>query len=296
MYVYQITNLINSKIYIGITNDYIKRWSNHRCCNSPNMVIARAIKKYGVENFKFEILLSGLSVEEADEKEEELIIEKNCRVPYGYNVARGGSHNAGVSLYGADNHNAKLTEEQAQYIKDHRDIPMYVLYEDYNDLITYETFKKIYNGITYKNLTSSVDPYPYNLEFSSQFTGNNKLTYGQVVYLREQYARGRFWKDVYKEYQDIYSDPYTFWNIYVGNRYRLVMPEVFTEENKKKHASLSKSGERNGRAKLTEQDVKRIRYLHSTGASNQEIYEQYPQVTKTSVRDIINNKTWRNLL
>ena len=44
MYVYQITNLINGKIYIGITNDYIKRWSNHRCCNSPNMVIARAIK------------------------------------------------------------------------------------------------------------------------------------------------------------------------------------------------------------------------------------------------------------
>ena len=87
MYVYQITNLINGKIYIGITNDYIKRWSNHRCCNSPNMVLARAIKKYGVEHFKFEVLLSGLSVEEADEKEEELIIEKNCRVPYGYNVA-----------------------------------------------------------------------------------------------------------------------------------------------------------------------------------------------------------------
>ena len=69
MYVYKITNKINNKLYIGITNDYKKRWSNHKCCNSPNMVIARAIKKYGVDNFVFEILFSGLSIEEAEEKE-----------------------------------------------------------------------------------------------------------------------------------------------------------------------------------------------------------------------------------
>ncbi len=33
MYVYQITNNINGKIYIGITNDYKKRWSNEK--NNP---------------------------------------------------------------------------------------------------------------------------------------------------------------------------------------------------------------------------------------------------------------------
>lgn len=62
MYVYQITNLINNKLYIGITNDYKKRWSNHKSCNSPNMVICKAIKKYGVNNFKFELLYSNLSI------------------------------------------------------------------------------------------------------------------------------------------------------------------------------------------------------------------------------------------
>ena len=56
MYLYQITNLINGKIYIGQTNNITKRWSNHKSCNSPNTVIAKAIQKYGVENFKFEIL------------------------------------------------------------------------------------------------------------------------------------------------------------------------------------------------------------------------------------------------
>ena len=35
MYVYKITNQINNKIYIGITNNYKKRWSNE-CCNSKD--------------------------------------------------------------------------------------------------------------------------------------------------------------------------------------------------------------------------------------------------------------------
>ena len=90
MYIYQITNLINNKIYIGQTNNIKKRWSNHKNCNSPKMVIAKAIKKYGVENFKFEILLEGLTAEESDEAEVRLIQEKNSLVPNGYNVEKGG--------------------------------------------------------------------------------------------------------------------------------------------------------------------------------------------------------------
>ena len=30
MYVYKITNNINNKVYIGITNNYKKRWSNEK--------------------------------------------------------------------------------------------------------------------------------------------------------------------------------------------------------------------------------------------------------------------------
>ena len=67
MYLYQITNLINNKVYIGQTNNITKRWSNHKCCNSPDMVIAKAIKKYGIENFKFEVLYRNVQIEEIDE-------------------------------------------------------------------------------------------------------------------------------------------------------------------------------------------------------------------------------------
>lgn len=73
------------------------------------------------------------------------------------------------------------------------------------------------------------------------------------------------------------------------------MPEVFTKENQDFHAGLGSIGARNGRAKLAEKDVKNIRQLHREGKSNSEIYVLYPQVSKTSIRDIINNKTWKNI-
>lgn len=295
MYVYKITNKINNKLYIGITNDYKKRWSNHKCCNSPNMVIARAIKKYGVDNFIFEILFSGLSIEEAEEKEIELISSLNTLVPNGYNVEKGGRHASGPSLFGENNHNANLTYEEAKYIKNNRNIPMYVLYEDYSEKISYEAFKKIYNNLTYTNIIPTVDCYPKNLEFSCQFT-SSKIDYGDVVKLRNQYKDGVHWKEAYKDYKDIYPNQWVFWNIYYGNSFKLVMPEVFTEENRKKHSSLGRSGDKNGRSKLKEEDVLKIRSLHKDGIQNTEIYKLYPQVSKVTIRDIINNKTWTYLL
>ena len=86
-----------------------------------------------------------------------------------------------------------------------------------------------------------------------------------------------------------------FWKIYTGRQYSLVMPEVFTLENQIRHSSFKSAGVRNGRAKLTEADVKNIRQLHKEGKNNSDIYVLYPQVSKTSIRDIINNKTWKNV-
>ena len=74
------------------------------------------------------------------------------------------------------------------------------------------------------------------------------------------------------------------------------MPEVFTEENRKKHSGLSKAGTNNGRAKLNEQDVLAIRARWKEGATRKELYEAYPQVSQVSIRDIINGKTWKHLL
>lgn len=299
MYLYKITNKINNKGYIGITNDIQKRWSNEKSYPSKpekRQVIQEAIHKYGKENFEFKVLLKNLSIENAIELEKKYIEDFNTLVPNGYNVHIGGSYHAHpLSKYGADNPNASLTKEEAEYILNNRDKPMYLLYEEFLNKISYDSFKKVYHHITYKNIETKVEEYPYNMEFSCQFT-SGPLEYDDVKKLRERYSNGEYWKDVYKDYKWAYSDEIAFWNVYVGNRYKYVMPEVFTPESRHYHSSLSKQGSLNGRAKLTEKDVKKIRELWRNGITRKELYELYPQVNPTTIRGVINNKTWKNIL
>lgn len=299
MFLYQITNNINNKKYIGITNDYKKRWSNHK--SNKTTVIGKAIQKYGKENFTFEVLKSNLSLEQASELEEQYIKNKNTLVPNGYNVAKGGMNIIPaelVSHYGESNGKSILTDEEAQYIKDNRNIPEYVLYEEFVDKISYSAFKDIYLDKTYKNIKTKTEIYPFNLEFSNQFTSNNILTYNEVLELRNLYEKGVDWEIAFEPYKNRFKDKWSFWNIYYGNKYKLVRPEVFTEENKKIHSQIKnnkKAGANNGRAVLTEKDVLQIRKLHNNGLKNTEIYKMYPQVSSTSIRNIINRKTWTNI-
>lgn len=299
MYLYRITNIINNKKYIGITNNYKKRWSNHRCGNSKNMAIAKAIKKYGKENFFFEIIKKNLTLEEANQEEIKYIELEHTLIPNGYNISKGGGVIPIESSkhIGSSNGKALLTDEQAQYILDNRNLPEYVLYEEFSEIISYDTFKNIYLGKTYTNLTTNTSIYPFNLEFSCQFATTNKLEYDEVIDLRKKYSEGIYWREAYKDYTNLYPNEWDFWNVYNGNRYKLVMPEVFTLENKKIHSSFSKhSGSNNGRAKLTEEDIIKIRNLkEKENFSNSDIYKLYPQVSQTSIRNILNYKTWTTI-
>jgi len=59
-YLYQITNAVNGKKYIGVSDDPRMRWWVHRNCAKKNdrHVLARAIREYGEDQFTFEILNS----------------------------------------------------------------------------------------------------------------------------------------------------------------------------------------------------------------------------------------------
>ncbi len=297
MYIYLITNQINNKKYVGITNDYKKRWANHKCNNNPTMAIAKAIKKYGVKNFKFELLEKNVPLEQIDEKEIYYIkkLETHISTGKGYNISKGGRYNIENSVrIGADNGRSLLTEEQVKYIKANRNIPEMVLYEEFCDIISYETFKKVYLNKTYTNIEPTSEIYPFNFEFSSQFN-NGKLTYSEVVELRNQYNNKVFWRDAYTDYyKKLYPDEMAFWNIYVGNKYKLVMPEVFTKENKHYQASKSHSGSDNGRSKLTWDDVNNMRKLfESKEKTRKEIQQMYSQVSTTTINNILRYTTWK---
>ena len=90
--VYMRTNIINGKKYIGITS---RTNPNHRWSNGhgykENTHFRSAINKYGWENFSHDILLSGLSKEEANAKEKFFIKEWNTQnSEHGYNMTEGG--------------------------------------------------------------------------------------------------------------------------------------------------------------------------------------------------------------
>jgi len=60
--IYKITNLFNGKSYIGQAVDIKRRWTEHKSHSflpdhiSYNYAIHRAIRKYGIESFSFEVL------------------------------------------------------------------------------------------------------------------------------------------------------------------------------------------------------------------------------------------------
>lgn len=90
-YIYQITNDINGKIYIGKTERTIQeRWREH--CrdylnrNYEKRPLYSAMKKYGIEHFHIEL------IEETDkpEEREKFWIEQKRSFKTGYNATLGG--------------------------------------------------------------------------------------------------------------------------------------------------------------------------------------------------------------
>ena len=86
-YVYKTTNLITGKIYIG---QHKKAFLDSNYLGS-GLVLNKAIKKYGINNFKCEILQLYASKNELDNGEKEYIKKFNSNDPtIGYNIADGG--------------------------------------------------------------------------------------------------------------------------------------------------------------------------------------------------------------
>lgn len=81
----------NGKVYIGITGmKPERRWKNGE--GYRTQIFYRAVQKYGFENIQHEILFDGLTKEEAEQKETELIVYyKSNQDEYGYNVDNGGN-------------------------------------------------------------------------------------------------------------------------------------------------------------------------------------------------------------
>lgn len=94
MIIYQLTNKLNGKSYIGQTIGTLKqRLRSHLDKRSKSMAIHKALKKYGVSGFDCKVLLYCNDKEEAHFYETSLIAKLGTLVPNGYNILAGGQGN-----------------------------------------------------------------------------------------------------------------------------------------------------------------------------------------------------------
>lgn len=88
--VYIHINLLNGKRYVGITRQRPeRRWQ--RGAGYKGTYFGNAIKKYGWDNFAHDVVLTGLTKEQAAKAEIDLIaLYKTNKHEYGYNISEGG--------------------------------------------------------------------------------------------------------------------------------------------------------------------------------------------------------------
>lgn len=114
MWIYKITNIQNNKVYIGQTIRHIKDRFNRHINDAINNIIdthfARAIRKYGKENFIIEEIDKAQTQDELNQKEQYWI-------QYYNSVKEGYNETDAIYKSGGNTYQSK-TEEEMEVIKE----------------------------------------------------------------------------------------------------------------------------------------------------------------------------------
>lgn len=104
-YIYRIINKVNGKTYIG-QHKYGKLNDNYM---GSGVLLAKAKKKHGIENFKKEILEFGIpNVELANDFEQMYIMFERAKGKAEYNIAAGGGGTVGVTPWNKGTHESGM--------------------------------------------------------------------------------------------------------------------------------------------------------------------------------------------
>lgn len=114
MWIYKITNIQNNKVYIGQSirpiNQRFQRHLNDALNNTLDTHFARAIRKYGKENFIIEEIDTAITQEELNKKEQYWI-------KYYNSVIDGYNETDAILKCGGNTYQSK-TEEEMENIKE----------------------------------------------------------------------------------------------------------------------------------------------------------------------------------
>ena len=230
--IYKITNNINNKIYVGQSVDIKRRWSEHKRSGQPEkyshkserdieVPIHKAMQKYGIDNFSFEVL-EECSKEELNEKERYYIKKLHSHVDeYGYNISKGGQESVGAK--GQYHSQAKLTQLDVDNIYKMLQNGWQVknICKKY-PFVSKSTISMINQGKVWKK-----ENYKYPLSDQSKLkinkgskSGNAILNEDKVLEIRKYYVEHSF-KEVVKKYSN-YAKYSTLKSVVYGESWKHV--------------------------------------------------------------------------
>lgn len=191
-FIYCFTNKVNNKQYIGQTiNSTNERYNNHKSnyqnenSKEYNSLLHKAFRKYGFENFKYEIIAKDIDDIDILNLLEIYYIEKyDTLMPKGYNIEKGGKN---CSKPKSQEQKEKLTWGQAKLTKEEivelriaykeGKSPSQIYKEKYQNKLQYASFMNIWSGRRYQNIM------PECLENGR----HTKMTWDKVKAIRKLY-------------------------------------------------------------------------------------------------------------
>lgn len=180
--IYRYTNKINGHMYIGLSKNAQKRYAEHKKSSfnqndkDYDLSIHRTIRKYGLDNFDFEVIETNIeTLNLAKERERFWIKQYNTyENREHYNETPGGDAPGYNTIHLGEEHGmAVLTEQQVKYCrkcysegKRSRDIYTELIQ---NNEITYSGFLRIWHGITWKHILPEVFEHnPHKAKYSEK--------------------------------------------------------------------------------------------------------------------------------
>lgn len=142
----------------------------------------------------------------------------------------------------------------------------------------------------HNNLNKNVS---YNDEAVNEF-GRVK----EVFNIRTRKMNGEERKVVFSDYEDKVSLKSGFDAVWNDLTRRDILPEVishFEKMSREEKISFGNRGEKSGRAKVTENDVRYIRNLYDLGMEIREINNIYDNLSYSQVLRISKRKTWKHV-
>ena len=169
--IYKYTNLINNKIYIGQTKQSLEqRHKNHLYELKDNTYFHRAILKYGINNFKLELIEDKIPYNKLDEREKYWIkyYDSFYTTGKGYNLTEGGQWGSGTQI---------LTTKQANEIQQkilNSNLSFVTLANNYN--VSPSCISDINIGRTFYN-----NELKYPLRTGREHSELNRETFNKIV-------------------------------------------------------------------------------------------------------------------